>query len=62
MNDKAAKTIATFSREEADLILRSLDLSITSYQRSQKQRPEFIEVAKRMVDDLTALKLKIKGL
>lgn len=58
----ADKEPVVFSREDREHLMRCIEMSITGYNRGQKVRPEFAEVANRIVADLTALRDKIKSI
>lgn len=57
-----APTPRIFAPHESEMLDRALELAITSYERSQKQRPEFKEVAGKYADQLKLLQLKVKDL
>lgn len=54
-----AKETFAPTAKDLDLIKRGLELLRTSYQRAQKQRPEFAEVSKQYENDINTILSKL---
>lgn len=63
--DEITKVQAVFNPSETDHIVRALDMAIQSGKRAQNSKlvtPEFRPIHERIIAELEAIKVKIRGL